>query len=216
MEDCAKIPLMTIYFVRHGESVNNVTKKYQGSDVELSEVGYQQAEFVADRFKNIPVDVILASSYTRAHETAKIIGKKILAPIEVHDSLVERKRPSLFHNHSYDHPEFEKIRHFIDSHPDPKHHHSDEENFFDVKKRAEDVIKMLEKRPEENIVIVSHGVFIKAVLFSMILKDSFNIDNFQDSLHILSIENTAMTIAEFTQNKGWKVKTINDFAHLAD
>jgi probable phosphoglycerate mutase len=207
---------MRIYFVRHGESVNNVSKNYQGSDVLLSDLGTQQAEVVAKRFKNLPIDVILTSSYVRAHDTAKAIHQVTGKPLEVSDLLIERKRPSSFHNQPYDDPKYEKIRHFIDTHPDPGHHHSDEENFFDVKKRAEAVIKMLEHRSEENIVVVSHGVFIKAVLFTMILGDSFQIKNFTDSLNTLSIKNTAISICEFTHNQGWKVVTINDFAHLAE
>lgn len=206
---------MLVYFVRHGESVNNVSKNYQGPDVLLSDHGSKQAEMVAERFKNLPIDVILTSSYIRAHDTAKSIQQVTDKHLEISDLLVERKRPSLFHNHSYDNPEFEKIRNYIDSHPDPNHHHSDEENFFDVKKRAEEVIELLEKRPEENIVVVSHGVFIKAILFTMILGDSFQIDNFTDSLNTLSLKNTGITICEFKENK-WKVLTINDFAHLAD
>jgi broad specificity phosphatase PhoE len=49
----------------------------------------------------------------------------------------------------------------------------------------------------------------------MILGDSFQIDNFTDSLNTLSLKNTGITICEFKENK-WKVLTINDFAHLAD
>jgi broad specificity phosphatase PhoE len=60
---------MTIYFVRHGESVNNVSKNYQGADVKLSDLGCKQAEIVAERLTHVPIDVILASSFTRAHDT---------------------------------------------------------------------------------------------------------------------------------------------------
>ncbi len=207
---------MTIYFVRHGESVNNVSRNYQGADVELSELGHKQAEIVAERLTHIPVDIILASSFTRAHDTAKAIQKATGKPMEVLDSLVERKRPSAFHNKPYDDPAIDKTREFLDTHPDPEHHHSDEENFFDVKKRAEEVIKMLEKRPEENIVVVSHGVFIKTVLFTLILGESLKIENFHDSLHVLSIDNTALSMCTYSKDKGWRVKTINDFAHLAE
>lgn len=217
---------MTIYFVRHGESVNNVAKNYQGPDVELSEQGKEQAKIVAQRFKNIPVDTILASSYTRAHDTAKAIQEVVEKPLEVLDSLVERKRPSSFHNKPYNDPELEEIRQLIDNHPDPTHHHSDEENFFDLKKRAEEVILMLEKRPEENIVVVSHGVFIKTIFLSMMLGDLFTLEIFERAWHIVSLDNTAISICEFKRSdlsslsddtkKRWRIKTINDFAHLAE
>lgn len=207
---------MTIYFVRHGESVNNVGKLYQGADVELSEKGKQQAEFVANRFQHVPVDIILASNYTRAHDTAKAIKRVTQKPLEVLSTLIERKRPSSFENKPYDDPSLEEIRGLIDNHPDPDHHHSDEENFFDVKKRAEEVIRSLEQRTEENIIVVSHGIFLKTILMSLLLKDSFNLENFNNS-DALHFENTAITVCEFRgKEKGWKIKTINDFAHLAE
>ncbi len=207
---------MTIYFVRHGESVNNVARNYQGADVKLSELGQQQAKIVAERLTHVDFDVILASSFTRAHETAKAIQEATGKPMQVMDSLVERKRPSSFHNQPYDDPELEKLRHFLDTHPDPEHHHSDEENFFDIKKRAADVLQMLEKRPEENIVVVSHGVFIKMVIMLIILKDTLRIEQFDDSFHGMSIDNTAISVCTFNQDKGWRVKSVNDFAHLAE
>lgn len=207
---------MTIYFVRHGESVNNVARNYQGADVPLSDLGQRQAAIVAERLKHVSFDVILASSFTRAHDTAKTIQAVTGKPIEVLDSLVERRRPSAFHNKPYDDPELEKLRHFLDTHPDPQNHHSDEENFFDIKKRAQEVLQMLENRSEENIVVVSHGVFIKMAIMLIILKDTLRIEQFADSFHGISINNTAISICTFNKDHGWRVKTVNDFAHLAE
>lgn len=204
-----------VYFVRHGLSVNNISGHYQGPDVLLSEAGEKQAEFVATRFQHLPIDVILASSYKRAHQTAEAIQKVTGRQLEVTDQLIERVRPSSFHNQPYDDPEIDKIREYIDTNPDPNHHHSDEENFFDVKKRAEAVVKHLEQRSEENIVVVSHGIFIKTILLSMMLQATLTLENFQNSIYTLTLENTAISIAEF-KNGHWKVLTINDFAHLAE
>lgn len=207
---------MTIYFVRHGESVNNLAKKYQGSEVLLSENGEAQARFVAERFKNISVDRLLSSTYIRTQQTAKEISQVTGKEIELFDILIERKRPSSFTNKPYDDPELEKIRELIDSHPDPKHHHSDEENFFDVKKRAEEVIKYLESCSDQSIVVVSHGIFIQTILMSMLLQDSFTLENFLSSNHVLETTNTGISVCEFRENATWRIKTINDIAHLAD
>lgn len=206
---------MTIYFVRHGESVNNVERKYQGADVKLSEEGHKQAEFIANRLNDLPIEVILSSTYVRTKQTAEAIQKATGAKLELLDSLIERKRPSLFNDKPYDDPTIDEIRELIDASTDPDFHHSDEENFFDVKKRAEAVIKYLETRAEDNIVVVSHGVFIKTILLSMMLQGSFTLENFETSFHVFSMNNTALSIAKFRDGK-WKIYTINDFAHLAE
>ena len=46
--------MLRLYFVRHGETVWNTERRYQGmTDIELSEEGIKQAQCVAERFKNI-------------------------------------------------------------------------------------------------------------------------------------------------------------------
>ncbi len=207
---------MTIYFVRHGESVNNLAKKYQGPEVLLSENGETQAKFVGERFQNIQIDRLLSSTYIRTQQTAQAISEVTGKEIELLDTLIERKRPSSFSNRPYDDPELEKIRELIDSHPDPDHHHSDEENFFDVKKRAEAVIKFLESCPEQSIAVVSHGIFIQTILMSMLLQESFTLDNFLSSNHVLETTNTGISVCEYKENGKWRIKTINDIAHLAE
>ena len=62
---------MKLYFVRHGESQGNVAGIHQSGSVALSENGIIQAQKVAERFATIAIDVIFASDYTRALETAK-------------------------------------------------------------------------------------------------------------------------------------------------
>ena len=67
--------MLRLYFVRHGETVWNTERRYQGmTDIELSEEGIKQAQCVAERFKNIKIDKIYASPLKRAMETAKKIA----------------------------------------------------------------------------------------------------------------------------------------------
>ena len=51
--------MLRLYFMRHGETVWNTERRYQGmTDIELSEEGLRQAECAAKRFKNIKIDKI--------------------------------------------------------------------------------------------------------------------------------------------------------------
>ena len=70
---------MKIYFVTHSASKDNEAKISSGwKDVELSELGIQQAKELGERFKNIKIDLICCSDLKRAVDTVKIaFGDKI-------------------------------------------------------------------------------------------------------------------------------------------
>lgn len=63
---------MFVYVIRHGESENNLSKKWTGwYDAHLTEKGYEDAKKVADYLKGITFDKIYASDLTRAVQTAQ-------------------------------------------------------------------------------------------------------------------------------------------------
>ena len=64
-----------VYFVRHGQSEDNVAPVFQSPHSPLSAVGRQQAERIAERVSHLSFDALLASPYQRAKETADAIGK---------------------------------------------------------------------------------------------------------------------------------------------
>ena len=66
----------TLYFVRHGENLANITKEfsYKLIDYSLTPKGVLQAEQTAEFFKTIPVDAVYASPLKRARETGEIIA----------------------------------------------------------------------------------------------------------------------------------------------
>src|SRR5665647_1456916 len=63
----------TITLVRHGETSWNALGKFQGcNDIELSNEGIQQAQYLSKRFVN-NFDHIYTSPLKRARQTAEII-----------------------------------------------------------------------------------------------------------------------------------------------
>ena len=81
---------MEILYTRHGQTEWNVLKKIQGrTDIELNEVGIEQAEIARDKLKNEKVDLIICSSLKRARQTAEIINKEFNVEI----SRYERQLP---------------------------------------------------------------------------------------------------------------------------
>ena len=67
--------MKTIYLIRHGESEDNVSHVESRDHTPLSESGKKQAEKLAERFSSVPVDAILSSPFTRAHDTADAVAK---------------------------------------------------------------------------------------------------------------------------------------------
>lgn len=205
---------MRIYLVRHGETDLNAQNIYQTPDTPLSKLGLKQAENLAKRFPKLPVDIIIASPYQRAKQTALVISSKIDKRIVFDENLKEIVRPSQFQGKRLDDPFAMKVKKmFIDNENDPNWHYSDEENFHDVKKRAEKFLENLENRTEKHIVVVSHALLMKMLLSVVMFQSSMTALEFNRVYNFFVIKNTGITILDKT-DKGFVLVTWNDHAHL--
>jgi len=83
---------VTLYFVRHGESTWNVAQRIQGQTAspELTALGVEQAQAVADQLAELGVRRIVASDLQRARQTAEVIADRLALPIEWTPLLRER------------------------------------------------------------------------------------------------------------------------------
>ncbi len=66
-----------IYFVRHGQTINNVNKVFydESEGPGLTEKGVAQAEGTAEQLKDVKFDICYCSPKKRAVETMKIVTK---------------------------------------------------------------------------------------------------------------------------------------------
>lgn len=81
----------SFYFVRHGETDWNKAGRIQGhTDIPLNETGRAQAEQVVSILARMPIHRIVASSLSRAYETASIINAGLQKPLAVDEGLKER------------------------------------------------------------------------------------------------------------------------------
>ena len=81
----------TLYLVRHGENLANITKEfsYKLVDYSLTPKGVMQAEQTAAFFQTIPLDAVYASPLKRARETAEIIARPHELPVTVLEAFRE-------------------------------------------------------------------------------------------------------------------------------
>lgn len=81
------------YFARHGQTVWNVADKICGAtDIELTELGHQQAEELGKEIlrQGIHIDEILYSPLVRAAETARHVSEMIQVPMREEPRLKEQ------------------------------------------------------------------------------------------------------------------------------
>lgn len=82
---------MKLYVMRHGQTDWNVLGKVQGvTDIELNEVGLQQAQNAKQNFNQYDIDLIFCSPLKRTRKTAEIINEDKKIPIIYEEKIVER------------------------------------------------------------------------------------------------------------------------------
>ena len=71
-----------IYFIRHGESVSNLTAQFAGSlDKPLTEKGREQAALTASFLSAVPFTAVYASDLSRAFDTGLAVAQNQHIPI---------------------------------------------------------------------------------------------------------------------------------------
>lgn len=218
--------MKTVYFVRHALSTANVSHTIEHDDklVELSEEGHGQALTVGERFKSIPVEIILCSTFKRTLQTAAQIQKATGSPIIESELLTERKHPSALGGMDMYSEEVLDMRTMLLNNAHQKDwHHSDEENYWDLIDRAHNSIKLIESREEKSIVVVTHSAFLKAILTTMMFGVDTKPEHFEAMYHFFLPKNTGITVCEYKKVQGtirkepqWRLMTFNDYAHLGE
>lgn len=207
---------MNVYFIRHAESEGNLNKIHQGENVSLSEEGRVQAKLVANRFRNIPVDIIYASPYLRAKQTAIIISEELNLPVEYWEELKELKRPSELEGLKYSDPKALKIKEIIRRKQiEPDWRYSDDESFNDLLSRAKQVENhLLGCHKNQNILCVSHIQILVMCILWAVLQDKLSPEVFWQFYYHCRQKNSGISQLEYFEASGWNLVTWNDTTHL--
>jgi len=203
-----------VYLVRHGQSESNVSGIAEGAECPLTPEGERQAAALADRFSRIDIDVIIASPYVRTKETARIVNEVLKKPLEYNDLFIEKRNPSEdIGKKIYNLEDTLASRHFTD----PHWKKSDEDNFSEIKARALAALIYLIERPEETVLVVTHGWFLRVLIATQLLGDALTVEEYAKIWRYFWTKNTGITLVEYDPhnlNRGWRLITWNDHAHL--
>lgn len=213
-----------IYFVRHGETVLNAQGIRQGAEGPLTEKGKAQALATARKFpkKRGKPQVIYASPFQRTRETAEIIARELgIAKINYLDLLKERKNPSEIIGHSKDEPVVKHIVDRIDKafHPDDLRY-SDEENFIDLRDRADELLRFIRRCGKRRILMVTHSIFVGMVVSYMLRGKALTASEYNKLSYLNPIGNAGLTIitctTRFLRKPVWKLLMWNDIPQPED
>lgn len=212
-----------VYFGRHGESVANETGIRTGGESPLTGRGRAQAVELGKRLAGMGIERIDSSDMRRAHETASAVSSALRLPITTVSPLfAERRNPSIMLGSHVSDPSIVTMWEEMAAHyGETGWHHSDEENFDDLRERAKLALDTTLTCPEKCIFVASHGLFMKMILAEVLLGDHLTGRTFWDRfIPIKNIQNAGLMKLEYTMNFSktrmvWKLHSWNDHAHLS-
>ncbi|MFB5629047.1 MAG: histidine phosphatase family protein [Nitrosarchaeum sp.] len=187
----------SIIFLRHGQAKNNIERILTGRTpgIPLTEKGIEQAEKAAKFLEHMNVSAIYSSPIERAKHTAEIVGKHNSLDVTIDDRLIELDMgkftgvpyDDIFTSHGNVFMKFYNGELEIA--------HNGVETFSEVKKRVLGIVDhVVEKHPDENVVLVTHMDPIKAMLSTIV-------DLTPTNLFELIIANASLNIFREHQRK---------------
>ncbi len=199
---------MRIYLVRHGETMWNVEKRLQGwKDSPLTDNGLRSAKRLAKRLQDIRLDRVFSSDQKRALTTAEIIAKDRNIPIEVLSSLRELNFGS-WEGMTISEIETLYPLEYSTYKTDPDRYTSvGGENIEQLFDRVSKALETIGSCGEENVLVVTHGVTIRAL---MTIISGQGMDGFAKIPVFLG---TSLTELELT-DKGYRIIRAADADHL--
>ena len=202
-----------MYLVRHGETFANVGQYMQGLDDLLTPEGELQAEKLAERAMNIEFSKLVSSDAVRAQQTATILSKRTNHSLYTTPLLRELKGPTSLIGSLRASDEFQKYSDFCDEHLYKDIRFEDEENFNDFRERGIKALEHLESLPDEKILVVTHGLFLRVVIGTCLTQKNLTPEVWNMFYAGLRTQNTGLTVMRH-ENGSWHLFTWNDHAHL--
>jgi broad specificity phosphatase PhoE len=198
-----------IYLYRHAETELNRQRIVQGSgvDTSLNEMGKRQSQAFYDMYRHIPFEVVLTSALKRTHQTAEPFIKNKDLPWEQFPELneiswgkSEGKPSSPEMKEAYDQMKTAWINGDYDARLE------EGESAFELQSRVSIFIDHLKQRPEQCMLICSHGRTMRCLVTTM---KNQPLSMMEDHHH----DNTGLYIVNY-ENGQFHFETENDIKHL--
>ncbi len=155
---------MRLLMCRHGETVANSEKRFQGwVDTPLTEAGVRAAEDLRDFLKDWEIDLVACSPIGRAKATAAIVLGNRDIPLIYYDELKELNFGD-WDGKTLAELELEPLYPLFFNEPD-KFIAPNGEGYADLHKRVVGKIRELFKEyPDKTILIIAHGLTLRTAM----------------------------------------------------
>jgi len=148
---------MILYFIRHGQTFDNLKGIFPDKFTELTEKGINEAKEIKDYIKNIDFDAVYSSPFIRTVQTTEIItDKKYIKD----DRLIDVNTGDLEKKSIEEISKKDKLWYSTFQGANNKYH---VELFNDVKKRLNDFINDIKDKNYEKVLIVTHLEPVRAM-----------------------------------------------------
>ncbi len=200
-----------LILIRHGETLWAKENRYQGHrDVELSGEGKKQVKLLARRLAGEKISAIYSSDLRRASETAKAIAQAHRLKVNQTPLLREISFGK------WEGLKFEEIKtrygKIVEKWQNdlPNFRPPQGESLSELQARAEKFFpEILRKHKGKNIIVVSHGGFIRTVLCSLLDLD------FSRFFWRIGQDLGAINVIEFFGENKPVISLLNDTCHLS-
>lgn len=198
-----------LIFVRHAEAEGNKIRRFHGwTDSAITEKGHLQAERVAERLKDTPIDVIYSSSLQRTRQTAGYIAAAKGMEIITSENLREINGGD-WENVPWAELEHRWPKEYSTWENDPhKHRMPNGESMEEFQQRLlNEVMYIISQHEGKNICIVTHGTAIRALICH------FRACTLEEMINVSWCDNTAITIIDY-EDGTFKTVVEGDSSHL--
>ena len=157
---------MKIFLIRHGETTGDLEDRYGGSyDDHLTPHGLEQLNGTAKKLSGKGIELIFTSKLIRAKESANIIQKELLCPIEVVEGIQERDYGILTGLTKIE--ALAKYPDTVEAHKNSENTDPEGESLSTFQDRVMNAFFQLTKKKNNVLAVVSHGGPIKHILKSL-------------------------------------------------
>lgn len=195
--------MKTIILTRHAETIENKTGVWQGKKhIDFSADGKIGLEKLKIEIDQHDFELALSSDLPRCLKTTEYILPDRQNIIRL-EPLIREKSSGEWAGQVINKELFDGLPGEYETKKPPGG-----ENLIEVRERAEQFATLLKSLPEERILVVSHGGFLK-IFFGMLLGK-----NIYDSIHDLTIDHCSLTVLELSDKGKFEFKEVNETKHL--
>src|SRR5216110_3762579 len=205
-------PATRVFMVRHGATVLSAEDRFAGAtDIELSEVGREQARRLVERLRHEKIAAVYASPMGRTVETAQILAAPHELKVQTTDGFRE-----ISHGHWEGMTRHEVEEKFPEEMAEwekdpytfaPK---GGESGLAVTARALPALIELVRAHAGENIVVVSHKATIRLLLSSLL---GFDPRRYRDNL---DQKPAALNIVDFKDATRARLTLFNDTSHYSE